>query len=207
MENATADALSRGWVCPTEWTLCPQVVQTLFRLIDRPHVDLFASANNHQLPLCCARGPDPNAWQRDALACQWDGLLAYAFPPISLIARVITKLEQEDCKVLLIAPFWPRQPWFARLSRLLVHRPVVLPPRADILSQPSSGLLHPAPQHLHLTCWVLSRSLSAQLAFHGELRRLQPVAGGPPLGRSMTAGYGIFTDGADGGLYIPPILL
>ena len=70
VEKATADTLSRGWVCPTEWTLCPQAVQTLFRLIDRPHVDLFASATNHQLPLYCARGPDPSAWQRNALAFQ-----------------------------------------------------------------------------------------------------------------------------------------
>ena len=42
-ENVTADALSRGWIVPTEWSLCPYVAQSLFLLIDRPHVDLFAS--------------------------------------------------------------------------------------------------------------------------------------------------------------------
>ena len=60
VEN-TADTLSRGWICPTEWTLCPLVLLALFRMIDRPHVGLFASANNHQLPLYCAGGPDPAA--------------------------------------------------------------------------------------------------------------------------------------------------
>ena len=106
-ESITADALSRGWIHPTEWTLRPRVAQLLFQLIDRPHVDLFASSNNHQLPTYCSRGPDPSAWRRDALAVQWDGLLAYACPPISLIARVTTKLEQEECKILLIALFGP----------------------------------------------------------------------------------------------------
>ena len=123
-ENRVADALSRGQIVPTEWTLRPDVTQSLFQLIDRPHVDLFAASNNHQLPTYCTRTHDPHAWAADALSIRWDGLLAYAFPPISLLARVIAKLEQENCKILLIAPFWPRQPWFTRLVRLLVHRPV-----------------------------------------------------------------------------------
>ena len=79
-ENVTADALSRGWVVPTEWTLHPQVAHSLFLMIDWPHVDLFASRTNHQLPVYCSRTHDPYAWQTDALAIRWDGLLAYAFP-------------------------------------------------------------------------------------------------------------------------------
>ena len=54
----------------------------------------------------------PTRGRSSALSVQWDGLLAYAFPPISLVSRSLTKIEQEDCRVLLIAPFWPRQPWF-----------------------------------------------------------------------------------------------
>ncbi|XP_038064670.1 uncharacterized protein LOC119735051 [Patiria miniata] len=206
-ENVTADALSRGWVVPTEWTLRPQVVQSLFLLIDRPHVDLFASRNNHQLPVYCARHNDPCAWQTDALAIRWDRLLAYAFPPFSLIPRVLAKVEQEDCKILLIAPFWPRQPWFPRLTKLLVHRPVILPQRADILFQPSSGFLHPAPEDLHLTCWVLSRNPSARRAFLNELRPLQPAADGNLQGKFTTVDYTIFTNVVEPGLCVPPILL
>ncbi|XP_033633155.1 uncharacterized protein LOC117294748 [Asterias rubens] len=140
VENVTADALSRGWIAPTEWSLLPQVARSLFHLIDQPHVDLFASHANHQLPFYCARGPDPNVWKIDALSVQWD----YAFPPISLVSRVLTKIEQEDCRVLLTAPFLPRQPWFPRLVRLLVHRPVILPGQADLLYQPSSRMVHSA---------------------------------------------------------------
>ena len=206
-ENVLPDALSRGWITPTEWTLNTRVVQSLFRFIDRPHVDLFAARNNHQLPIYCARTYDPHAWQIDALTFRWDGLLAYAFPPISLIERVLTKLEQENCKVLLIAPFWPRQPWFGRLVQLLVHRPVILPKRADILFQPTSGLLHPAPESLHLTCWVLSRCPSAQRDFRAELRTSRHTADELRPERSIIADYAIFTSGVEPGIFIPPILL
>ena len=207
VENVTADALSRGWIAPTEWSLLPQVARSLFHLIDRPHVDLFASHANHQLPIYCARGPDPNAWKIDALSVEWDGLLAYAFPPISLVSRVLTKIEQEDCRVLLIAPFWPRQPWFPRLIRLLVHRPVILPGRADLLYQPSSGMAHSAPGDLHLTCWVLSRDPSAQQAFRNGLQQSQPSHDGPPPGRYTTADYAISLNGVAGNPSILPILL
>ncbi|XP_038059021.1 uncharacterized protein LOC119730278 [Patiria miniata] len=206
-ENVTADALSRGWIAPTEWSLLPQVAQSIFRLIDRPHVDLFASRMNNQLPIYCTRGPDPNAWQTDALSVRWDGLLAYAFPPISLVSRVLTKIEQEDCRILLIAPFWPRQPCFPRLVRLLVHRPVILPRRADLLYQPSSGINHQAPGDLHLTCWVLSRDPSAQQAFRDELQQLQPSPVEPQPERCTIADYAISLNGVDGNPFIPPILL
>ena len=118
-ENVTADALSRGWIIPTEWSLLPQVARSLFLLIDGPHVDLFTSRANNQLPIYCARRPDPSAWQIDTLAFQWDGLLAYAFPPFPLIPRVLAKIEQENSRVLLIAP------WFPRLINLLVHCPIL----------------------------------------------------------------------------------
>ena len=169
-ENVIADALSRGWIIPTEWSLLPQVARSLFLLIDRPHVDLFASRANNQLPIYCTRRPDPGAWQIDVL-------LAYAFPPFSLIPRVLAKIEQENCRVLFKAPFWPCQPWFPRLINLLVHRPVILPRRADILYQPSSGMLHPAPGDLHLTCWVQ--------VFHDELQCLRPTPGGWCRQRSL----------------------
>jgi hypothetical protein len=206
-ENVTADALSRGWFVPTEWTLHPQVAHSLFRMIDWPHADLFASRTNHQLPVYCSRTPDPYAWQTDALAIRWDGLLAYAFPPFSLISRVLTKIEEENCRILLIAPFWPRQPWFSRITRLLVHRPVVLPKRVDILRQPRSGLLHPAPEGLHLTCWVLSRNPSVRQDFLNELRILQPAVVEHQPGKSTTVDYAISINGVGTDLCIPLILL
>ena len=131
---------------------------------------------------------------------------AYAFPPFSLIASVLAKIEQDDCKVFLVAPFWPRQAWFLRLLRLVIHRPVVLPRRPDILFQPGSNYLHPAPGNLHLTCWVLSHDPSAQRAFRSGLRSWRQAAVDLPLGRSTTADYVISLDGVNSTLIVPPIL-
>ena len=205
--NSIADALSRGKVRPTEWTLQAKVAQLLFSLIDRPHIDLFASAENFQLPVFCTRFPHPQAWATDALHLDWTGMLAYAFPPITLIPVVLSKIERERCKILLIAPFWPRQPWFLRLTRLLVFQPIVLPIRPDILYQPKSGILHPAPAELHLTCWTLSNDPSAQQAF---LSTLQPWPHGDdafPPRRSITAEYNIFLGGAKDRRWLQPRLL
>ena len=103
-KNSLADALSRGKVVPTEWSLHPVVVKHVFNILGTPHVDLFASHLNHQLPTFCSRHNHPEAWRVDALSFDWTGIHAYAFPPISLLQRVLTKIETESSRVILIAP-------------------------------------------------------------------------------------------------------
>ena len=53
VDNSIVDALSRGQVCPTEWTLHCGVVTHLFAEIETPHIALFASMENLQLPISC----------------------------------------------------------------------------------------------------------------------------------------------------------
>ena len=90
------------------------------------------------------------------------GIHAYAFPPISLLHLVIAKIESELSRIVLIALFWPRQPWFPRLLSLLVDKPVMLPQRPDLLSQPKSRILHPDPVPLHFCAWKLSKAVFAR---------------------------------------------
>ena len=205
--NTMADALSRGKVLPTEWTLHPGVVQMIFQRLDRPHIDLFASALNNQLPIYCARYQEPQAWATDALSISWANMFAYAFPPISLLPRVLAKIKSECCRVILIAPFWPRQPWFQSIVRLLIHPPLVLPQRADLLSQPRSRVLHLSPETLHLTCWLLSSDPFAQQAFQRTLRPLPPAGVERQQEGHITAGYDISISGAGTDLLIPAQLL
>ena len=170
-DNEMADALFRGMIVPMEWTLYRSVVQQIFYYHDTPLTDLFATADNAQLPVFCARHDHPQAWATDALSLDWTSMSAYAFPPISPLPQVVGKVEQSLCKILLIAPFWPCQLWFVRLVRLLVGPPLILLARHDLLFQLSSGILHPNPVDLHLTCWPLSSNPSLRQAF---LRTLQP---------------------------------
>ena len=56
-----------------------------------PHVDLFATHLNHNVPLCVSPVPDQHAWYIDALNISRSGLTAYTYPPTSLVHRVSQK--------------------------------------------------------------------------------------------------------------------
>ena len=77
---------------------------------DLPEVDLFATHLNHKLPLYVSPIPDPKAWDIDALNINWTGLTAYAYPPMALLHRVIQKIRQYHCLIIVIAPGWPGMP-------------------------------------------------------------------------------------------------
>ena len=170
-QNLQADYLSRGKVVPTEWALHRGVVKMVFNTLGRPHVDLFASAINAVLPTFCTRFPHPTAWATNAFSLSWRGMHAYAYPPISLIRKVLAKLEEEPCRLLLIAPLWPRQHWFQRLLALLVAPPRLLPEREDLLFQGREQF--PQPENLHLTAWLLSSNPSEKRDFLNGLPRWQ----------------------------------
>ncbi|XP_034258760.1 uncharacterized protein LOC117655422 [Pantherophis guttatus] len=155
--NVQADALSRSVVDQTEWSLDPLLFQDIVHRFGLPAVDLFASESNHQLPRFYTRFPVPGAEAVDALISPWPcGLLLYAFPPLPLISRVIRKLLQEQAELILLAPFWPRQPWFADLMALSVAPHWQIP--ADKISLWQGCLAHPDPQWFRLTVWRLSGS-------------------------------------------------
>ena len=155
-DNLIADFLSRGRVLPSEWTLHPMVMDQIIRTLGPLQVDLFASALNARLPKYCSRVQDPAAWRIDAFSFQWKGFRGYAFPPISLIPRILRKIREDQARVVLIAPWWPRRNWFPELVGLLAGPPRTLPRRSDLIAQPISHTLHPRLSALHLTAWPLS---------------------------------------------------
>ena len=109
--NVMADLLSRSnQVRSTEWSLHPQVFKQICHKWFTPHVDLFATHLNHKLPLYMSPIPDPKAWDIDALNINWTGLTAHAYPPTALFHRVIQKIRQCHCLIIMIAPGWPGMP-------------------------------------------------------------------------------------------------
>jgi hypothetical protein len=65
VDNSIADAPSRGKIRLTEWSLHRGVSEHLFAEIPKPNIDLFASAENAQLPVFCTTFHDPRAWALD----------------------------------------------------------------------------------------------------------------------------------------------
>jgi hypothetical protein len=164
--NVLADNLSRGVsLNPTEWSLSKQIFQTLYLQRGFPTVDLFASKLNHQLPVYCSLNKDPAALAWDALSIPWINMAAYAFPPISLISRVLQKIVESNCTLLLIAPFWLRQQWFHSLTQLMVDYPIMLPQSQDLLRMPGSKARFHDIEHLQLTAWTLSSNVSRRKDF------------------------------------------
>jgi hypothetical protein len=91
-ENVQADAASRFQLVP-DWHLAPTVFLQISSLWSPPQIDLFASRQSAQtLRFMSWRAADkPEAI--DALSMRWDFMLAFLFPPIPLLKRVIWKLE------------------------------------------------------------------------------------------------------------------
>jgi hypothetical protein len=114
-------------------------------------VDLFAAQVNAKLPMFCSLTSGQGEKAVDAMSIPWVNLNGYAFPPLVLLPRVISKIIREKARVLLIAPAWPDRPWFSSLLHLLTEPPVRLPVRQDLLSQ--KGQFHPNPEFFKLTAW------------------------------------------------------
>ena len=136
--NVIADHLSRpNQPIPTEWSLHPKIVKRIFRFWGTPEVDMFATLSNSHLPRFMSPVPEPRALGVDALSQDWQGRSMYMFPPFPLLSKVVLKLwSTQVAEVILVAPWWPSQPWFPHLLRLCVEHPLFLPYRQDLLSQP-----------------------------------------------------------------------
>ena len=174
----------RGLSCQREFPPFGMVPQS-FRFqpdISRPKGSPggpFAFALNHRLPNYCDRSTDADAWALDAFSIRWSDFLGYTFPSFCLIPSVLEKVAQDSPNLLLVAPFWPKKPWFPHLLSLLAGPPKSLPGSADSLLQSISWIPYPDPLSLHLTLWSLSGCLHRRQDFLRGLPIFQPELSDP----------------------------
>jgi hypothetical protein len=90
-----------------------------------------------------------------ALSFSWEGLNAYAFPPVALIHRVLLKARLERPRLILVAPRWQSRPWFPLLLELASGPPSPLEVGEFDLFQPGSRVVHANPGMLQLHGWLL----------------------------------------------------
>ena len=65
-KNILVDQLYRpDQVLPTEWSLFPKVFEVICSVFGRPHLDLFATRANTNLPLYVSPVPDPLSWRQE----------------------------------------------------------------------------------------------------------------------------------------------
>ncbi|XP_040213655.1 uncharacterized protein LOC120943996 [Rana temporaria] len=137
VSNTIADWNSRYLVDSSDWGLDRSVFTRIELLWGPLGIDLFASRLNHQLPHFFSWRPDPGSSAVDAFRHSWTGGTHYAFPPFSMIPRVLLQITNQGATVVLITPWWPAQPWFPLLLDSIIDHPRLLPrfPRA-CLTQP-----------------------------------------------------------------------
>ena len=171
-DNVLADALSRPHQLPhTEWSLHMTVFLSL-RSLWPVQIVLFATSANHRCSIYFSPFRDPRSAGTDAFLQSWDGLQAYAFPPVAVIPRVLAKLRaSKGTELTLVTPHWAQHPWFSALVQLSLAPPVFLPSRPDLLRLPRSRHIYPDLRRLGLHAWRHSSDLPEPLA-------------SPPLSRS-----------------------
>ena len=88
-----------------EWMIDSSVLSKAFSHLDiEPTIDLSASRINKQLPCYISYRPDAEAYAVDAFSVSWKGFYFYAFPPFSLIPRVLQKIRVDNCSGVLVVP-------------------------------------------------------------------------------------------------------
>ena len=206
-DNVIADDLSRGKGIPlsTEWSLCPRIAKWIFQLLGRPLMDLFAHKGNNKLPTYCSWKLDEEACETDAFSITWKNLWAYAFPPLPLIPRVVARVSQFHCRILLVAPRWERRPWFPSILHLLDDFPLEIPLHNRLLKLPGTDRYHPAPEFLKLTVWPISGVGSRSRDFQLQLQTLSWRPGEQVRRGSTLHSTASLPAGAINGVLIPLI--
>jgi hypothetical protein len=154
-----------------------KIVLKLFTIWEVPHIDLFASAINHQTQIYCSWNPDHLAYAIDALTIPWNNMFAYSYPPICLIPKNLQYMTQYNCQLILIAPHRPRRHWFPNLLKLIADFPRKFPFREDLLHHPKSNILHPNPAVFNLTAWLLSTNILKRKVFLNKLENYSKPLG------------------------------
>jgi hypothetical protein len=47
--------------------------------------------------------------------------LSYACPPLGMVGDVLELLSEQKARAVLVTPFWPQQPWWPSLQRMMVE--------------------------------------------------------------------------------------
>ena len=139
-DNTDADLESRMSHDNIEWMLNKHCFHNICDIFGKPEIDLFASRLNKQLDCYVSWKPDPFAWTVDAFTFDWSKFFVYAFPPFTLIGRILQKIELDMVEqAIVIVPFWTTQPWLSKLGKMLINCPLLLPRRINTLLHPTKA--------------------------------------------------------------------
>lgn len=148
--NVSADFYSRNTTNIHDYGLNKETFSTLVSLIPfQPKIDLFASRLTHKLPVYCSKSFDPFCSKINAFSFSWTTDI-YAFPPINLIAKVISKILTDKVdNAIVITPTWPGISSIPQILEHLIFPPIFIPSHLIL------GCL-PTRYQYNLVAWIIS---------------------------------------------------
>ena len=151
IQNMEADFESWEHEIHTEWKLNEFVFHfKCAELRFSPTIDIFATRINTELRTFVSYRPDPNCVEVNAFLINWKKEKLCTFPPFVCLSQTLQKIYQDKAKGTLIAPDWPSQPFYPRLTEMSLQI-VSIPPRKTNLYLPSQpSLLHSLHRKLSL---------------------------------------------------------
>ena len=160
----------------------------VFRRLDEPEVDLFASNRSAQVERYFTLDRrDKKAAGINALEKEWDFELMYAFPPPQLISRILDRMNEHRETLILIIPFWTRAAWLPELIQMSMKQPLRLPLQQSTVSDLSTGRDLPSLSKLRLTVWTICGKPSRSREQIRLWRSSSADHGGDPRSLSMRA--------------------
>ena len=121
--NILADLASRKFQDSAEWMLEPVIFDYVICQFGRPEIDMFASRLTKQIPVYASWLPDLESSFIDAFTINWNNIFIYAFPPFSIIWRMLQKIQEECKKAIVIVPLWTTQSWLRGSWNSQSHNP------------------------------------------------------------------------------------
>ena len=84
------------------------------------------SKANSKCPKYISWKKDPDSMAVDAFTVRWTNHYFDAFPPFSLILRVLHKIYTDKAQGVVVIPWWLTQPWFPMFMEMLHSNPIKL---------------------------------------------------------------------------------
>ena len=160
-KNTDADCESRKSYKDSEWMLNPKIFKyAVAKLNFSPDIDCFATRTNSQLDNYISYKPDPFALYIDAFRLSWNNFKCYAFPPFSLIGRVLRKLQVDQATALVVVPKWPTQTWFTTFQNLSRQTLQIKPDVSNLILPNNSATEHPLAQKTTFMIGLLSGKIT-----------------------------------------------
>jgi len=122
-----------------------------------PIIDLFATSPSRQCEDYVSWFPDVNCFAVDAFTISWTNNF-YAFPPFTLITRVLNKIIDDRVRGIVVAPNWPSQNWYPIFMRMVDSEIITIEKGTNSIFCPYFNRPHKISSQVSLMVAVLSTS-------------------------------------------------